>query len=645
MEFNRLSWKVRVTGWLCGGLAAWLLGLLQPTLWAAESAKKAAPESTLLFSPPAGVYTNSVKVALKCTVPGAAVRYTLDGTDPNENSPEYTEPMELTADVLLKAKVFKAGAASAVAVSQAYVVMDSALANFNSNLPIIIIDTYGHRVGRDPKTPISVRFIDPKGDRCGLANTADFASLGELNIRGNTSTRFPKKSYHLKTLNEAGESLKAAPLGFPKECDWVLYAPYVDKTLMRDVLGYELSNQIGRYAAKTRFVEMYLNQSGGKLSQGHYMGVYVFEEKIKRDKNRVAVTKLSPEDTTEPNLTGGYIFKKDHTERADNPDGVVPMLAQSLSVRQQRFVSGQGSTFFYVEPKPTEITGPQKSYLRRYVNTVEKAIYGENFRDPKTGYAAYIDVDSFIDHHWLVELSKNIDGFRFSTFYYKDRGGKLCMGPIWDWNLTFGNASPRDGSRPEGWYWPQLDDQQYTWFRRLFDDPDFAQRYIDRWGELRGKQFSTSNLLARVDYWAGVLEEAQARNFKRWRILDDQIWPNSFAGQSYENEIEYLKNFIEKRVRWIDSQFLRAPVYALAAHEASEPGQLELRAKRGEVWYTTDGSDPRAPGGEPSKSAKVMDSKIPLTGPIKIVCRARQEDKWSPPAKGTFGPDTPPTTK
>ena len=105
---------------------------------------------------------------------------------------------------------------------------------------------------------------------------------------------------------------------------------------------------------------------------------------------------------------------------------------------------------------------------------------GLNFKDPKTGYAAYIDPDSFIDHHLLVEVTKNIDGFRFSTFYYKDRGGKLNMGPIWDWNLSFGNANGKQGWMPESWYWPQLDDRQYSWFRRLFEDPDFAQRYVDR---------------------------------------------------------------------------------------------------------------------------------------------------------------------
>lgn len=434
-------------------------------------------------------------------------------------------------------------------------------------------------------------------------------------------------------MNEAHETLKGTPLGFTKESDWVLYAPYVDKTLMRDVLGYELSNEIGRYAAKTRFVEVFVNESNGKLTHSHYRGVYVFEEKIKRSKNRIPIEKLTPEDNTEPNVTGGFIIKKDHTERADAPEGFIPMISEKLSARQQRFVSSQGSTFFYVDPKPTEITAPQKAWIRRYVNTFEKTLYGENFRDPKTGYAAYIDVDSFIDHHWLVELSKNIDGFRFSTFYYKDRGGKLCMGPIWDWNLTFGNPAPRDGSVPEGWYWPQLDDQQYSWFRRLFEDPDFAQRYADRWGELRTKQFSVTNIHNRIDQMAALLNEAQARNFKKWHVMGEHVWPNGFVGQSFDEEIDYMKTWTEKRIRWIDRQFLKAPILSLPSGPLERGSKLELKGGRpGDVYYTLDGTDPRASGGEVSSSAHAYKEPIVINNDTAVVCRVRQNNRWSPPA-------------
>src|SRR5262249_34891757 len=160
--------------------------------------------------------------------------------------------------------------------------------------------------------------------------------------------------------------------------------------------------------------------SRGKLTQRNYLGVFVFEEKIKRGKNRVDIQKLTPEDNTEPNITGGYIIKKDHTDQVDNPDESVPILGDSSRRKESPFRSSHGSQFYYVEPKGDEITAEQKTWLRQYINKFERVLYDDNFKDPQTGYAAYIDPDAFIDHHLLVELSKNIDGFRFSTFYYKD---------------------------------------------------------------------------------------------------------------------------------------------------------------------------------------------------------------------------------
>src|SRR5207253_9481016 len=144
--------------------------------------------------------------------------------------------------------------------------------------------------------------------RSTLAGPADFDGRGDLNVRGHTSLRYPKHSYHFKSRDDEKNALKVPIFGFPKDSDWVLYAPYSDKTLMRDVLGYELSNQMGRYAARTKFLEVFLNVNGGKLSRRDYLGVYVFEEKIKRSKHRVDIEKLGPNDNTEPNVTGGYII-------------------------------------------------------------------------------------------------------------------------------------------------------------------------------------------------------------------------------------------------------------------------------------------------------------------------------------------------
>jgi hypothetical protein len=449
--------------------------------------------------------------------------------------------------------------------------------------------------------------------------------------------------------------------------------------LMRDVLGYELSNKMGRYATRTRFVEVFVNETGGRLSQRDYVGVYVLEEKTKRGKHRVDIEKLRPEDETEPNVTGGYIFKKDHLDTVQlndsnpggfprggpsrsfnyysgpggfpaNPDGFRPAsgnshqgegffqrMAGRLSPKSgQMFTTSQGNQFFYVEPQADEMTSKQKAWLTAYLNTFENVLYGNSFKDPKVGYAAYIDPASFIDHHLLVEVTKNIDGFRFSTFYHKDRGGKIKMGPIWDWNLSFGDANGKEGYLADSWYWPQLNDQQYTWFRRLFEDPDFGQRYVDRWGELRTNQFAVGNIHARIDELAADLSEAQARNFKRWRILGRSVWPNSYIGKSFGDEVDWMKQWTQKRIEWIDQQFLAAPSFSVAAGPVERGSSLVLRAPAGKIYYTLDGSDPRVPGGAVSPSARNFGSAVVLDEDAIVFCRAYQDNRWSYPAIRKF---------
>src|SRR5206468_7437673 len=183
--------------------------------------------------------------------------------------------------------------------------------------------------------------------------------------------------------------------------------------------------------------------------------------------------------------------------------------------------------------KATHITAAQRAGLTNHVNRLEQLLAGADFRNPTNGYASMIDVDSFIDQHIIVEATKNIDGFRFSTFFSKDRGGKIRMEPIWDWNLSLGNARGKQGDLTEHWYWPQLDDEQYSWFRRLFEDPDFAQRYVDRWAQWRTNFFAPSNVLSRIDQLAAALKEPAARNFARWPVLGEVVDPEHYAGKTY----------------------------------------------------------------------------------------------------------------
>lgn len=591
----------------------------------AKPAKVTGPRAAApLFAQAGGVFTDDATVELRAKAPGAKIRYTLDGSEPSETSLAYAGPLSIAGTTLVKAKAFEPGLAPSPTVSQTYTMIDRTLTGFNSNLPLVIVNTFGQSVGKEESVPASLRVIDPGKQRSSLTATGGFDGRCEIKLRGYSSLRFPKHSYTVKTRDDEGEALPVEILGLPKDSDWVLYAPYSDKTLMRDVLAYELSNKIGRYAARTRYVEVFLSRSGTKLGKRDYLGVYVFEEKIKRSKDRVNIQKLTPEDKAEPNITGGYIFKRDHM--TGPMDGRFGFVNNVMPNEESGFVTTRGVNFFYVDPKETEITEPQKAYLTRYMSQLERAIYGPNFRSPTEGFAKYLDVDSFIDQFWIVELSKNVDGFRYSCYLSKDRGGKVRLEPIWDWNLSFGNANYHEGWMTEGWYFRLLRENEISWFRRLSQDRDFMQRTIDRWSELRKKAFSPDAILSRIDELAGLLSEAQARNFQRWPILGQSVNPNYFVGESYEEEINWMKNWIQERIAWIDSQFLPSPTI-------SKDAAPQLKAPAGEIFFTLDGSDPRAPGGEVSTNAQQYTEPVAMKPGTQLWARTRAGANWSGPAK------------
>jgi hypothetical protein len=180
---------------------------------------------------------------------------------------------------------------------------------------------------------------------------------------------------------------------------------------------------------------------------------------------------------------------------------------------------------------------------------------------------------------------------------------------------------------PEYWYWPQLDDSQYSWFRRLFEDPDFAQRYVDRWGQLRSTVFSVSNMFTRIDALVAELGDARKRNFERWPILSRRIWPNTYLGHSYEDEINFMKEFIRKRTTWIDQQFVAAPA---ATGSGDGSPTTRLTAPAGQIYFTLDGSDPRQSGGGVSPKAQAYQAPVARPEPGRLWARARVDERWSP---------------
>lgn len=543
-----------------------------------------------VFSRPGGAYPSSTSVAITSATPGATIRYTTNGDEPDESSTILSGSLSITSTRLVKAKAFKDGLLPSSTVTQLYMRLSSNVRNFDSNLPIVIVDTRGRGIGSGSYTEgqAIIVDVDETTGRAEITDEYDFGGTIGMKQRGSSSSGFPKKQWAMEIWDENNEDTNASILGMPSESDWILYAPYSDKSLMRNFLSYKWSNDIGRYAVRTRLVELFLNLGTGNLSYtSHYHGVYVLMEKIKRDDSRVDIDRLTPGDNSLPEISGGYIVKKDRLDPGDSG-----------------FRTNSGHTLAYYEPKENEITNAQDNFLQGLFDDFETALFGANFRDPVNGYARYFDVGASIDHHIMVEICKNIDGYRLSTFAHIPRNGLITMGPIWDYNLSLGNANYLNGWIPQGWYYELIGGGDYPWYSRLFQDADYVQKYIDRWAEIRKGPFQTDTLLADIDATAAKLAEAQVRNFDRWDIIGSYVWPNpNPIPTSYAGEIAFMKNWLQSRVNWMDSVWLKAPVFS-EENQIIAPGyELFMTAPTGSIYYTTDGSDPRLPGGGISPTA------------------------------------------
>jgi len=411
-------------------------------------------------------------------------------------------------------------------------------------LPQIIVNTNGGTIVDEPKIDAQITI--------SKADVVSFEGSIGIEFRGASSQTFPKKSYGLETRDENNEDFTVSLLGLPEEEDWILYGPYSDKSLMRNILIYDLSRDIEMYASRSLFVELTINNV--------YQGVYVFMEKLKRDSQRININKLKEDENSGEDLTGGYILKIDKTAGTNLGEGYNELNSFASSYAPPNASLDQKINFLYEEPDAEDITLEQKDYISSYVADFENALASNDFKDPTSGYAAYIDVPSFIDFFLLNEISNNVDGYRLSTFMHKDKNGKLKMGPIWDFNLAFGNANYCGGGDTNVWaykfnercsgdFW-----QIPFWWDKLLQDPAFVSELKNRWATLRGDAFSEAAILAKIDGYNNALKKAGAidKNFETWDILGLYLWPNNFVGNTFTEENNYLKDWVRDRLNWMD---------------------------------------------------------------------------------------------
>ncbi len=527
---------------------------------------------TPIFSRESGSFTSSLSITLKPSVADETIRYTTNGNLPSSTSQKYTNAIRITKSSLITARCFTPDGHSGPPITHEYLQIAANARKFTSNLPVVVIENFkGGSIPADPYKNAFMSIYEPGEDkRTSLMDKPTLGTRIGIKIRGSSTQNRAKKAFTVEARDDFGADKDISPLGLAEESDWILYAAYnFDRALIRNALIYELSNQIGRYAVRTRFCEVFLNTNGGALSYNDYVGVYSFMEKIKRDKNRVNITRISPEDTAKPELTGGYIFKID---RADPGDSGFSAGSQSIK---------------WLDPKEDEITSKQSGYVRGYFNTMY------NNLNHTTKYADYIDPLSWIDHHMLNEFTKNPDGLRLSTYFYKDRNKRVEYGPVWDFDRTMGCDDDGRAANPVGW----SSSYRFGWWSRIMGNKAFKELYAQRWGEVRGNVMTEKNIFTIIDEWEELLGEAAQRNFTKWRLV------NSKTG--FNTEIKQLKTWISQRLNWMDTQFDSIPSPLLSMTDgAALPGfNLGISAQSDEVYYTTDGTDPRMADGSINPSA------------------------------------------
>ena len=402
----------------------------------------------------------------------------------------------------------------------------------SSNLPILMLDTSGEEIPSEPKIPASIKIIKRPNDQRNYItdqNNSDYIDYEgpiQIEVRGSSSSLFSKKQYALTTYDDAGEKDNVKLLGMPKENDWILSGLAFDTTFVRDFVSYKLSNSIGQYASRAEYCELLLN--------GEYKGIYMLLEKLKADDSRIDIKKVDEDDNTLPKITGGYITKADKIE------------GEEVEAWQMQNYAGWETKYAHEHPKPDEVTTDQHDYIQAVFFDLDQKSLDANV-SLSDGYPSIIDIPSFVDFILINELASNPDAYQFSTFFHKDRRGKLRAGPIWDLNLSFGNDLffwGFDRSKYNVWQFMDGNVGSKFW-QNLFNEPNFKCYLARRWNQLTatGQPLSENKIFELIDQTVSLITEAVDRQELQWNFDID-----------FTSRINTMKSFVTQRIAWLSTE-------------------------------------------------------------------------------------------
>ena len=431
----------------------------------------------------------------------------------------------------------------------------------STNLPIVWIDVDGDSIMHDTRIGGRMTIIHNGEGRLNYADTVahpgqhlDYKGYIAIRHRGNsTYNNSPKKPYSIRTIDKplkrGGSKIKVSLMGMPRDNNWALMAPYSDKSMIRDLLAQELARPMMEYVPQGRLCEVFLD--------GVYYGVHILSEVVSKGKHRLDLKKPK---TTGDELTGDFLMEVDCNDEVTYTSEHCPVTANGTPLKDYHIL------FQYKSPEYDDLKPEQVQYINHRISQMEQVLASPGYRDPNTGYRQFIDVESFIAYQLITELSHNVDGYRLSSKFYKRRDSvdpRFKM-VLWDSNLAFGNCKIRQSWRTDTWVY-QSNDVLHAehdvylvpfWWYQLNSDPDYTASLKARWAEYRQGNLSDERLMATVDSLATILTShgAEQRNSEAWPRWGVWVWNNYYVAKDYNDEINYLKTWLRKRLAWMDEQ-------------------------------------------------------------------------------------------
>jgi hypothetical protein len=626
------------------------------------------------FSVSSRTFQQGFSLALSTTDTNAVIRYFVVTNSvsaaltnvPDLTCPIYSKPIAIKGPSMVRARSFPAQTNyfPGPVQSQVYLQITASAAQFTSLLPIVLFDNFGAGdvpVGSGQFAAMLV--FEPTNGVSSMTNAPDLVSRTVYHRHGSSTLDDPKPNLRLKLQDESGGNNNQPLAGMPADSDWIFYAPDVyDKSSLHNPLAHELFSEMGHYTSRTRFVEVYIRRNPGTpaaLTTAAYGGLYVIEEKIKIGGNRVDINKLQSSDTNAPDVTGGYLLAIDRQKTGDNGNPIPQLGAAAVAMNCLE-------PDYYTLASPTQMV--QLQYLRGYFNAFYGALYSTDWRNPAKGYARFIDLSSWIDYHLHQAFVFNVDMLRLSAYFYKPRSGPLVEGPLWDFDRSFGTGAYGDNRGFDPWLWRSSESDGGTdafnpgntynnpWYSRLFQDPDFFQKWIDRYQELRAGIYSLSNITCQIDFLANQLSQAAPRDAAKWAgqgqsdtsprsgpVQGDRYTYTFPTPCTYQGEVHFAKLWFTNRVHFIDTNFLAVPRFSLGGGAVTSGCALTLTSSTLEpnsrIYYTLDGTDPRLPGGAASGTAfsALNTATITLATNTQVFAR-----NWNPNHHNLTGPGNPP---